>query len=124
MQIRREGTDVARCAIERQIRESGLAGAHRGKRKRTTIADPQALRTTDLVKRHFDPLAPNTLWVADFTNVSTWSGRVSVAFVIDAHARRILGWRCSSSMTTPLVLHAIEHTIWTKKREGITDLAG
>jgi putative transposase len=67
MQLRREGTDVARCTIERLMRELGLVGAHRGKRKRTTIADPQALRATDLVKRHFDPLAPNTLWVADFT---------------------------------------------------------
>ena len=71
MQLRREGTDVARCTIERLMRELGLAGAHRRKRKRTTIADPQALRPTDLVTRRFDPLAPNQLWVADFTYVST-----------------------------------------------------
>jgi putative transposase len=123
LQLRREGTDVARCTIERLMRELGLAGAHRGKRKRTTIPDPQAPRATDLVKRRFNPAGPNQLWVADFTYVST-SGWVYVAFVIDAYARRIVGWRCSTSMTTPLVLDAIEHAIWSRQREGITDLSG
>ena len=73
--------------------EQGLTGAHRGKKKRTTIADPQAIRAEDLVKRKFNPTAPNVLWVADFTYVSTWSGWVYVAFVIDAYSRRIVGWR-------------------------------
>jgi putative transposase len=124
LQLRREGIDVARCTVERLMRELGLSGAHRGKRKRTTIPDPQAARATDLVKRQFDPPAPNTLWVADFTYVSTWSGWVYVAFVIDAYSRRIVGWRCSTSMTTPLVLDAIEHAIWSRAHEGITDLGG
>ena len=87
------------------------------------LRDPTS-RATDLVKRDFDPVAPNLLWVADFTYVSTWSGWVYVAFVIDAYARRILGWRCSTSMTTPLVLDAIEHAIWTRHRDGVTDLNG
>jgi putative transposase len=49
---------------------------------------------------------------------------VYVAFVIDAYSRRILGWRTATTMTTPLVLDAIEHAIWTRCREGITDLPG
>ena len=64
----------------------GLEGARRGKAKRTTIADPQGRRADDLVQRKFNPVAPNVLWVADFTYVSTWSGWVYVAFVIVAHA--------------------------------------
>jgi len=64
------------------------------------------------------------LRVADFTYVSTWSGWVYIAFVIDAYSRRILGWRTSTTMTTPLVLDAIEHAIWTRRREEITDLSG
>jgi putative transposase len=124
LQLRREGIDVARCTVERLMRQLGLQGAHRGKRKRTTVPDPQAARPTDLVQRQFRPAAPNQLWVADFTYVSTWSGWVYVAFVIDAYARRILGWRCSQSMTTPLVIDAVEHAIWTRGREGITDLTG
>jgi len=124
LQLRREGVDVARCTVERLMGELGLVGANRGKCKRTTIPDPQAPRATDLVKRDFDPLTPNLLWVADFTYVSTWSGWVYVAFVIDAYARRILGWRCSTSMTTPFALDAIEHAIWTRHRDGITDLTG
>jgi putative transposase len=71
----------------------GLQGARRGKAKRTTIADPAAARARDLVKRNFRPLAPNRLWVADFTYVSTVAGWVYVAFVIDAYSRRILGWK-------------------------------
>jgi putative transposase len=96
----------------------GLAGAIRGKVKRTTVADPTAKRPGDLIGRQFTPLAPDRLWVADFTYVSTWAGWVYVAFVIDAYARRIIGWRSSTSMTAQLVLDAIEHAVWTRGRQG------
>lgn len=124
LQLRREGIETARCTVERLMRVLGLRGARRGRVKRTTIADPQAHRPDDLVQRKFNPREPNMLWVADFTYVSTWSGWVYVAFVIDAFSRRILGWRTSTTMTTPLVLDAIEHAIWTRKREGVEDLSG
>jgi transposase InsO family protein len=75
------------------MKSLGLQGVRRGKVKRTTIADAAAHRPRDLVERRFGPLAPNLLWVADITYVSTWSGWVYVAFVTDAYARRILGWR-------------------------------
>ena len=61
------------------------------------------------------------MWVADFTYVSTWAGWVYVAFVIDAYARRILGWRVATTMTTDLVLDALEQAIWTRQREGRDD---
>ena len=122
--LNREGISVARCTVERLMRELGLRGVVRGKIKRTTISDPAASRAADLVQRRFNPHAPNVLWVADFTYVSTWSGWVYVAFVIDAYARRILGWRTSTSMSTSLVLDAIEQAIWTRNRYGTTDLAG
>ncbi|KMS91926.1 transposase [Streptomyces regensis] len=122
--LNRDGIRVARCTVERLMGELGLRGAVRGKVKRTTTADPAAPRPADLVDRQFSPPAPNVLWVADFTYVSTWSGWVYVAFVIDAYARRILGWRSSTSMTTGLVLDAIEHAIWTRKRCGTTNLSG
>ena len=124
LQCRREGVEVARCTVERLMAELGLHGARRGRVKRTTIADPQAARPDDLVGRHFSPNAPNMLWVADFTYVSTWSGWVYVAFVIDAYARRIVGWRTATTMTSQLVVDAIEHAIWTRGRDGITDLTG
>jgi putative transposase len=122
--LNREGTAVARCTVERLMSDLGLVGARRGTVKRTTIADPHAIRADDLVLRQFDPVAPNTLWVADFTYVSTWSGWVYVAFVIDAYARRIVGWRTATIMSTALVLDAIDHAIWTRQREGIHDLTG
>ncbi|OBB45411.1 transposase [Nocardia sp. 852002-51244_SCH5132740] len=118
LQLNREGISVARCTVERLMRRAGLRGAVRGRVKRTTIADPAAPRPADLVQRKFAPPAPNRLWVADFTYVRTWSGWVYVAFVVDAYARRIIGWRTATSMTTALVLDAIEHAIWTRERQG------
>ncbi|WP_245548241.1 IS3 family transposase [Nocardia pneumoniae] len=118
LQLNREGHRVARCTVERLMRELGLRGVSRGRVTRTTIPDPAADRPADLVQRKFTPPAPNRIWVADITYVSTWSGWVYVAFVIDAYARRIIGWRTSTSMTTTLVLDAIEHAIWTRERAG------
>jgi putative transposase len=120
--LNREGIPVARCTVERLMIQLGLTGAVRGKTKGTTIADPAAARPADLVSRQFGPPAPNRLWVADLTYVSTWSGFAYVAFVIDAYARRILGWRVASTMATSIVLDAIEHAIWTRQQDGIFDL--
>jgi len=122
--LNREGTPVARCTVERLMRQLGLAGARRGKRQRTTVADPAAARPADLVGRQFSPPAPDRLWVADFTYVPTWTGMVYVAFVIDAYSRQILGWRAATSMRAALVLDALEQAIWTRQRGGRHSLAG
>jgi putative transposase len=89
-----------------------------------TVADPAAARPADLVERRFSPARPDAVWVADFTYVVTWSGTVYVAFVLDAHSRRILGWRAATSMTTELVLDALEQALWTRAHAGVTDLSG
>ncbi|ORA06512.1 transposase [Mycobacterium arosiense ATCC BAA-1401 = DSM 45069] len=120
--LNREGIGVARCTVERLMAELGLTGAIRGKARTTTIADPTAARPADLVQRQFAPPAPNRLWVADLTYVSTWSGFAYVAFVVDAYARRILGWRVAPTMATSMVLDAIEQAIWTRQQEGVLDL--
>ena len=120
--LNREGIPVARCTVERLMAELRLSGATRGKARRTTIADPAAARPADLVQRRFGPPAPNRLWVADLTYVSTWSGFAYVAFVTDAYARRILGWGVAATMATSMVLDAIEQAIWTRHQEGVLDL--
>lgn len=120
--LNREGIAVARCTVERLMVQLGLSGAIRGKVRRTTIADAAATRPADLVSRQFAPPAPNRLWVADLTYVSTWSGFAYVAFVIDAYARRILGWRVAATMATTMVLDSIEQAIWTRTQEGILEL--
>jgi len=122
--LNRQGTPVARCTVERLMRELGLAGARRGKRRRTTVADPAAARPADLVQRQFHRPAPDRLWVAGFTYVPTWSGMVYVAFVIDAYSRQILGWRAATSMRTTLVLDALEQAIWTRQRGGASSMTG
>ena len=110
-QLRREGGAVARCTVERLMRAMGLRGAVRGKTVRTTVQNPAAPCPLDRVNRRFHAPAPNMLWVADFTYVATWSGFVHVAFVIDAYARRIVGWRVSGSATAGFVLDALEQAI-------------
>jgi putative transposase len=97
-QLKRQGVAVARCTVERLMRHSGLKGVRRGKVVRTTVGDAQALCPLDRVNRQFKADRPNQLWVSDFTYVSTWQGWQYVAFVIDVYARRIVGWRQSSSM--------------------------
>jgi putative transposase len=106
--LNREGIVVGRCRVERLMRALGLVGAVRGKKVRTTVSDPDAARAPDLVKRQFAAGAPNRLWMADFTYVSTWAGTVYTAFAIDVFSRRIVGWTTSMSKETGLVLDTIE----------------
>jgi transposase InsO family protein len=114
-QMNREGIVVARCTVGRLMKLQGLRGAVRGKRIRTTIADKSAPRPLDRVNRQFKAQRPNQLWVSDFTYVSTWQGWLYVAFVIDVFARRIVGWRVSSSMTTDFVLDALEQALYARQ---------
>jgi len=121
--MNREGMPVARCSVERLMRRLGTEGVRRGKRVRTTVSDSAAACPGDLVKRHFEADRPNRLWVADLTYVSTWQGWLYVAFVIDAYAKRIVGWRASSSMTTNLVLDALEQAVcMTAGQQNLTGL--
>ena len=116
-QMRRERITVARCTVERLMKHLGLQGARRGKVVRTTISDMTAARPLDRVNRQFKADRPNQLWVSDFTYVSTWQGWQYVAFVIDVYARRIVGWRQSSSMRTDFVLDALEQALYDRQPE-------
>ncbi|SCC93863.1 transposase (fragment) [Thiomonas sp. X19] len=116
-QLRREGVAVARCTIERPMRRLGLRGVIRDKVMRTTISDALAPCPLDRVDRVFKADRPNQLWAADFTYVSTWQGWLSVAFVIDVFARRIVGWRLSRSMRTDFVLDALEQALYARQPE-------
>jgi len=114
-QLNREGVVVARCTVERLMRRQGLRGVVRGKVVRTTITDSKAACPLDRVNRQFKAERPNQLWVSDFTYVSTWQGWLYVAFVIDVFARRIVGWRVSSSMHTDFVLDALEQALYARQ---------
>jgi putative transposase len=116
--LRRDGVEVARCTVERLMRDNGLVGAVRGRRFRTTIADATAVRPADLVRREFTAAAPNRLWCVDFTYVATWSGTCFSAFVTDVFSRRIVGWRTAARMPTELPLDALEMALWARGRAG------
>jgi len=121
-QLAREGTSVARCTVERLMRRQGLRGVMRGKVVRTTISNSKAPCPLDKVNRQFRAERPNQLWVSDFTYVSTWQGWLYVAFVIDVFARRIVGWRVSSSMRTDFVLDALEQALYARQPERDSSL--
>jgi transposase InsO family protein len=107
--------DVVRCTVERLMRRLGLNGVVRGKKVVTTNPDTSQPCPDDKVNRVFKADRPNQLWVSDFAYVPTWSGTVYVAFVIDVFARRIVGWRVSTSMATQFVLDTLEQAIWQRK---------
>ena len=117
-QLLREGHSVARCTVERLMRAMGLAGVIRSKTKRTTVPDKAAPCPLDHVNRQFRVERPNTLWVSDFTYVATWQGFVYVAFVIDAYARRIVGWRVSRTAHAGFVLDALEQALHNRRPVG------
>ncbi len=114
-QMRREGFDVARCTVARLMKEMGIEGVIRGKKVKTTIPDKSAPCPMDRVNRKFRVPAPNMLWVSDFTYVATWTGFVYVAFVIDAYARRIVGWRVSRTAHASFVLDALEQALHERR---------
>ena len=112
LQLNREGIGVARCTVERLMRQTGLQGAVRGRMfKVTTHSIDGAERPLDLVDRDFSATRPNELWVSDLTYVRTGSRFIYVAFVVDAFARRIVGWQVSRSLRSELALDALEQAI-------------
>jgi transposase InsO family protein len=114
-QLNREGVAVARCTVERLMQDIGLQGVIRGKPVRTTVSDKAAPCPLDHVNRQFHAPMPNMLWLSDFTYVSTWAGFVYVAFVIDAYARRIVGWRVSRTAHAGFVLDALEQALHDRR---------
>ncbi len=117
-QLRREGVPVARCTVERLMREMRLSGVVRGKTRRTTVSDDTVERPADLVERNFNAPIPNRLWVADLTYVRTQSGFAYVAFIIDVFSRYIVGWHASHSLRSGLALAALEQALWERDLLG------
>ena len=114
-QLQREGIAVARCTVERLMRQMGLKGVVRGRTVKTTVSDPAMPCPLDRVNRQFRAERPNALWVSDFTYVRTWQGFVYVAFVIDVFARRIVGWKVSSAARADFVLDALEQALFARQ---------
>jgi putative transposase len=121
-QLKREGHQIGRDRVARLMDDLNLSGVMRGKKKRTTIPAEASPRPADLVERNFTAEAPNRLWVADLTYVSTWTGFVYVAFVIDVFSRFIVGWRVSNSLHAGLALDALEMALWRRQRQDLRGL--
>jgi putative transposase len=114
-QMKREGESVARCTVARLMKDMGLRGVIRGRPVKTTVSDRAKPCPLDRVNRQFRAPRPNALWLSDFTDVATWSGFAYVAFVIDAFARRIVGWRASRTAHATFVLDALEQALHARR---------
>jgi len=108
-ELRRRRVEIGRDHVARLMRQEGLEGVRRGKKRRTTIPDEAALeRARDLVQRDFAASRPNEKWVADITYIRTWNGFVYLAFILDCYSRMIVGWQLATHLRTDLVLDALE----------------
>ena len=114
-----EGTRVGRKRIARLMRRAGLEGASRRRRFRTTQRAEDARPAPDLVERDFVADGPDRLWVADITYVSTWSGFLYLAVVVDAWSRRVIGWSMANHLRTELVLEALNMALWQRRPERV-----
>lgn len=123
LDLNRNGVAVARCTVERLMRDLGIAGARPGrKRPRTTEPGDTASMPDDLLDRHFFAAAPNRRWVADITYVDSLSGWVYTAFVMDLFARRVLGWQVADNLRSDLAIDALEMAIWARRHESLDGL--
>jgi putative transposase len=123
IELNRDGTVVARCTVERLMRDLGAGGVtSRRRRPRTTVPGDAAERPSDLLERCFDAPVPNRRWVADITYVDTLSGWVYTAFVMDLFSRRILGWQVADHLRSDLALDALEMAIWARRHDSIDGL--
>jgi putative transposase len=116
--LNRQGITVARCTVERLMRELGLCGVRRGRKIRTTTPGKDGQRAGDLLNRDFTAPAPNRRWAADFTYVATWAGIVYVAFVVDIYSRAVVGWSAATHRRAKLVLDALQMALWRRDRSG------
>jgi len=114
-ELRYEGVYCSRKRVARLLRRAGLQGCHRRKGPRTTRRRPEAAPAPDLVKRRFAAAAPDQLWVADITYVSTWMGFLYLAVVLDAYSRRVVGWAMAEHVRSELVVEAVEMALWRRR---------
>ncbi|TVS21810.1 DDE-type integrase/transposase/recombinase, partial [Corynebacterium sanguinis] len=114
----RDGMTVGRDQVERLMKITGIKGVSRGMhRKKTTVATPAHRRHPDLINRRWAyPSHPDQWWIADFTYVWTREGFCYVAFIVDAYSRMILGWVVTTVMDTRMVLMALEHALFSRRR--------
>jgi transposase InsO family protein len=119
---RKSGLGVGRDQVARLMRQHGIRGASRARKRFTTHADPAAVRAPDLVRRDFTATRPDHKWVCDFTYCSTWSGIIYVAFIVDVYSRRIVGWKAARTMHASLVIDALNMAAWTRRDTNLDGL--
>jgi putative transposase len=116
--LRRKGHDVARCTVDRLMRDEAMNGLVRGRKPKAGAAAKDSQRAPDLLNRDFTAARPNVVWVTDFTYVRTWAGFAYVAFAIDVFSRAIVGWHGSTIKDTDMVLTTLKMALWRRDQAG------
>ena len=113
-ELRSLGVRCGRRRVARLMRATGLRGCVRGKKRRTTRRDPRAAPAPDLLCRDFVAGRPNRVWLADITYIPTREGFLYLAFILDTHSRKVVGWSMAPHMRTELVVDALEMAVWRR----------
>ena len=113
-ELRSLGVRCGRRRVARLMRAAGLRGCVRGKKRRTTRRDPRAAPAPDLLGRDFVAVRPNKIWLADITYIPTREGFLYLAFILDTHSRKVVGWSMAPHMRTELVVDALEMAVWRR----------
>ena len=113
-ELRSLGVRCGRRRVARLMRAAGLRGCVRGKKRRTTRRDPRAAPAPDLLGRDFVAVRPNKIWLADITYIPTREGFLYLAFILDTHSRKAVGWSMAPHMRTELVVDALEMAVWRR----------
>lgn len=109
------GIEVGRKRVERLMRQAGIEGVYRRRRRGCTSRNPKAIPSDDLVNRRFSVTEPDRLWVSDITEHPTTEGKVYLAVVLDAWSRRVVGWSIADHLRSELVVDALDMAIWRRR---------
>jgi len=114
-ELRALGTRCGRKRVERLMRKARLQGCMRGRRRGATRRSKRAAAAEDLVKRDFAATRSDKVWVADITYVATGEGFLYLAFILDVHSRRVVGWAMEDHLRTEIVVDALRMAVWRRK---------
>jgi putative transposase len=117
-ELQEDGIRVGKKRVARLLREAGLRGVSRRKKRTTTVRSPGIAPAPDLVKRDFTADRPNELWVADITYVPTARGFLYLSVVVDAFSRRVVGWAMANHLHKELVMSALEMALGQRSPEA------
>ncbi|MEF0339535.1 IS3 family transposase [Pseudomonas aeruginosa] len=113
--LREVGEVCGRHRVARLMRLEGLRSQTGYRRRPGKYGGKPAVASPNLLKRQFDVVEPNKVWVTDITYIRTYEGWLYLAVVLDLFSRQVVGWSMKAQMTTDLAINALLMAVWRRK---------